>query len=61
MGAKRINPTNGVLEEDHSFFIFENWEPIENKNGHQERINPETKVLEEDHSFFIFENWEPKE
>ena len=57
--ARRINLSNGVIEEDGDFPIFDVWKPVVNENGNRERVNLETGVLEEEGWLGLV--WTPKE
>ena len=55
MSAVRINPDNGIIEEDTSVFggaLGYSWAPKENDDGRAERIDPDSGVLQEDNSVF---------
>jgi len=66
MSAHRINPEDGVFEEDRSVFggaFGHDWQPMKNDDGNQERISPDDGIHEEDRSIFggIFgHDWQPK-
>ena len=59
MPEQRVNPETGVIEENTGF-LWDNWTPRQNDEGHEERINPETGVVEEN-TGFIWDNWTPKQ